>query len=77
MAKNRYGLGDVLSGAADGELIYWNLPSRKSVFNINAHSSFVRGLTFANNKPLSADTIFVSSGDDKKIHLWSLNLLKQ
>jgi WD40 repeat protein len=36
----------------------------------------VRGLTFANNSPISADTIFVSTGDDKKINLWSTNKLK-
>ena len=67
----------MLSASADGEIIYWNLPERKSVFTINAHSNFVRGLTFANNKQLSADTIFVSSGDDKKVNIWSLNALKK
>jgi hypothetical protein len=37
----------------------------------------VRGLSFANNITLSADTIFVSSGDDRKINIWSLNKLKE
>ncbi len=67
----------MLSGSADGEIIYWNMPERKSLFVINAHSNFVRGLSFANNRSLSADTIFVSSGDDKKINIWSLNSIKQ
>jgi hypothetical protein len=37
MAKNRYGLSDMISGSADGEIIYWNLPERKAAFTINAH----------------------------------------
>ena len=37
----------------------------------------MRGLTFANNKTLSADSIFVSSGDDNKINIWSVNSIKQ
>ena len=67
----------MISGAADGEIIFWNLGETKPLFNINAHHNFVRGLTFANNSAISADTIFVSTGDDKKIHLWSVNKLKQ
>jgi WD repeat and SOF domain-containing protein 1 len=76
LAKNRYNLREMISGSADGEIIYWNLAEKKPVFQINAHHQFVRGLTFANNTPLSADTVFVSTGDDKKLHLWSLNKLK-
>jgi WD repeat and SOF domain-containing protein 1 len=77
MAKNRHKLTQMISGAADGEIIFWNLNETKPLFNINAHSGFVRGLTFANNSPISADTIFVSTGDDKKVNLWSANKLKQ
>lgn len=77
MAKNRFNFVDMLSGSADGEIIFWNAPERKPVFQINAHMRFVRGLAFANNNPLAADTIFVSAGDDKKLHLWSTNKLKE
>lgn len=77
MAKNKYSLVDMISGSADGEIIYWNMGERKSLFTINAHANFVRGLSFANNRALSADTIFVSSGDDKKVQIWSLNSIKQ
>lgn len=77
LSKNRYHLGEMISGSADGEIIYWNLAERKSLFTINAHQNFVRGLSFANNKSLSADSIFVSSGDDKKVQIWSLNGIKQ
>lgn len=37
----------------------------------------MRGLTFANNSPISPDTIFVSTGADNKINLWSTNKLKK
>eukprot|EP00347_Sterkiella_histriomuscorum_P000212 403376755 len=77
LAKNRYNLVDMLSGSADGEIIYWSMSERKSKFIINAHANFVRGVSFANNKTLSADTIFVSSGDDKKVQIWSLQGIKQ
>jgi len=77
MAKNRYNLKEMISGSADGEIIFWNIPERRPVFQINAHQQFVRGLTFANNSPIAADTIFASTGDDKKVHLWSVNKLKR
>jgi DDB1- and CUL4-associated factor 13 len=67
----------MLSGAADGELIYWSIPERKALFQINAHDHFVRGCAFAGNHTLSADQIFVSTGDDKKVCIWSLNAIKQ
>jgi WD40 repeat protein len=65
-----------VTGSADGEIIFWDLGERKAVLGINAHHNFVRGLSFANNKALSADTIFVSCGDDKKVNIWSLSQLK-
>ena len=66
----------MLSGSADGEVILWNLPERKARLQLNAHSGMVRGLAFAENHPLAADSIFVSSGDDKKVCIWSLSSLK-
>jgi WD repeat and SOF domain-containing protein 1 len=30
LAKNRYNLSQIASGSADGEIILWNLPERKS-----------------------------------------------
>ena len=77
MAKSRCNLTDVVSGSADGEVIFWNMPERKPVFQINAHQRFVRGVSFAGNHTLSADTFFVSTGDDKKVCIWSLNGLKR
>lgn len=76
MAKSRCNLTDMVSASADGELIFWSLPERKALFQINAHESFCRGITFAGNHSLSADTIFVSTGDDQKVCIWSLNAIK-
>lgn len=36
----------------------------------------MRGLAFAENHSLAADKIFVSSGGDKKLQIWSTNGLK-
>jgi WD repeat and SOF domain-containing protein 1 len=52
------------------------LPQKKALFQMNAHQGFVRGLAFAENRALAADSIFVSSGDDKKVQIWSLNGIK-
>ena len=76
LAKSRSNLTDMLSGSADGEIVFWNLPERKVTFHLNAHSGFVRGLAFGQNHALSADTIFVSTGEDKKVCIWSVNGLK-
>jgi hypothetical protein len=32
MAKNRYNLREMISGSADGEIIFWNIPDRKALF---------------------------------------------
>ena len=77
LAKNRHNLIDMLSAAADGEIVFWNLPARKPLYVINAHPQMIRGLAFANNKQLSADTVFVSTGDDKKVNIWSVSSLKK
>lgn len=67
MAKSHHNMTDMLSGSADGEIILWDLPQKKARFQINAHQGFVRGVAFAENHSLAADSIFVSSGDDKKV----------
>jgi WD40 repeat protein len=77
LSKNRHNLADMISGSADGEIVFWNLPSRKPLYIVNAHPLSVRGLTFANNRILAADTVFVSTGDDKKVHIWSLAGIKK
>jgi WD repeat and SOF domain-containing protein 1 len=77
LAKSRGNLIDMLSGSADGEIMFWNMPERRATYQLNAHQGFVRGLCFGQNHPLSADTIFVSTGDDKKVCIWSVNSIKK
>jgi len=50
LAKNKFNLVDMISGSADGEIIFWSIPERRPIFQINAHHNFVRGLAFANNE---------------------------
>jgi len=38
-----------LSGATDGEVRIWDLPRRKTLWSVYAHSGFVRGIVVANN----------------------------
>ena len=77
LAKNRHNLADMLSASADGEMVFWNLPSRKPLYIVNAHHHTVRGIAFANNRMLSADTVFITTGDDKKVNIWSLAGIKK
>lgn len=76
-AKSHSNMTDMLSGSADGEVIFWDLPRQKPLYQINAHQMFVRGTCFARNHALAADTVFVSAGDDAKVCIWSVNGLKQ
>ena len=32
IAKNKYNLRDMITGSADGELIFWNIAERKAIF---------------------------------------------
>lgn len=77
MAKHKNSLIDVISGSADGEIIFWNLAEHCSKFVVNAHEQMVRGLSFANNHKLDQDLLFCSSGGDSKIQLWSYNHIEK
>jgi|JI10StandDraft_1071094.scaffolds.fasta_scaffold425405_2 WD repeat and SOF domain-containing protein 1 len=77
MAKHKSSLVDLISGSADGEIIFWNLADHSSKFIVNAHEQMVRGLSFANNHKLDEDLLFCSSGGDQKIQLWSRNHIEK
>lgn len=51
-----------VSGAADGEVIVWDLALRKALWSVYAHVGFVRGLTVSND-----GQYFFSCGDDRTI----------
>lgn len=64
-AKHPSRLGTLLSGAYDGEIRLWNLPTRTCVRNVVAHDGWVRGLVFSPD-----GNRFLSVGDDKSIKIW-------
>lgn len=73
MAKNNKNLSEVVSGAFDGQIILWDLPRRKPIFNINSAHNFVKGLCFSNS-----GEEFISAGDDNTINIWTKsNLFSQ
>lgn len=52
----------------------WNLHTKSEYHIISAHKNSIRGLTYANPAAVNlTDTLFLSSGDDKFINVWSLN----
>lgn len=65
MAKNMNSMIDMVSGAADGELIVWNLHSKERASKIQAHEGAVRGLTYSNPAHANlTNNFFLSSGAD-------------
>ena len=65
-AKHPNQLGTLLSGAYDGEIRLWNLPTRTCVRAISAHHGWTRGLAFTTD-----GSRFLSVGDDKSIKIWN------
>ncbi len=66
LAKNPNNLGIVLSGAADGELRTWHVPSKACLVSLpGAHRGWVRGIS------VTKDSNFVlSCGDDATVRVW-------
>ena len=56
-----------ISGSCDGEVRIWDLPSQKTVFNVQAHSRFVRGLVCD-----PTGKTFYTCSDDKTIKRFKL-----
>ena len=73
MAKNHKSLGEFASGGFDGQLIIWDLPSRKPIFNIKTSHNMIKGLSYSND---SEDII--TCGDDNMINFYNkVNLYSQ
>lgn len=68
-AKHPSQLSSLISGAYDGEIRLWNLPTRTCIRNFVAHDGWVRGIAFTpdGNRILSV-------GDDKSIKIWAVEL---
>ena len=71
--KNHKSLGEFASRGLDGQLIIWDLSSRKSIFNIKTPHNMIKGLTYSNN---SEDIL--TCGDDYMIYFYNkVNLFSQ
>jgi len=66
LAKSPSALTTLVSGGCDGEVIRWDLTDREVLWRAQAHSGFVRGISFSR-----AGHHFVSASDDKTVKLWS------
>ena len=56
-----------VSGSCDGEVRIWDLPSQRTVFSVQAHSRFVRGVVCD-----PTGTTFYTCSDDKTIKRFRL-----
>jgi len=62
----RNSLLPLLSGAADGTIHLWDLPTRSCVATLNAHTQAIHGLVFG------MDDDFYSCGNDGTLRRWSV-----
>lgn len=67
MAKSPTSLTELVSGAADGEIRVWDVPSRKASRVLKGHRGACRGVCVSKD----GDAV-VSCGDDATIRLWRL-----
>ena len=60
-------LAAFITGAADGEAIVWDLPSRAKLWSVFAHTGAVRGVAVARD-----GSSFYSVGTDRSVKLWRM-----
>lgn len=65
-AKHPLSLSALASGAYDGEIRVWDLPTRRPTAHFYAHEGYVRGLVYTPD-----GEHLLSVGDDKTVKLWS------
>lgn len=65
-AISRKSLLPLLSGAADGVVHLWDLPTRSCVATVNAHTQAIKGLVFGTNQD------FYSCSTDGTLRRWSI-----
>lgn len=68
LVKHPKRLAALLSGCCDGEIKLWDIPKKKCIHTIQAHTGFVRGICFHHDSQS-----FYSVGDDRIIKQWSLS----
>lgn len=67
LARNPRSLNSMVSGAADGEVRLWDLPSRRTLRRLLGHTRAVRGLAVAADGRHA-----VSCSDDASVKIWQL-----
>lgn len=60
-------LSELCSGAYDGEIRIWDLPTRNCLRHFVAHEGFVRGICYTPD-----GNQFITVGDDKTIKTWNV-----
>ncbi|XP_067931979.1 DDB1- and CUL4-associated factor 13-like [Watersipora subatra] len=65
MINSPVSLSKVITAAYNGEIIMWDLPSRKELSKVTGHTGWVRGLCFH-----PSGEYFFSCGDDQVIRQW-------
>ncbi len=67
LARNPRAAGCLLSGAANGELLLWDVPARRVIASLRGHTRAVRGVACAPDGRHA-----VSASDDASVRLWQL-----
>lgn len=65
LARSRRDAASLVSGAADGQILIWDVPSRRAVASLRAHSRAVRGVVCTPD-----GTGVLSCGDDAAVRFW-------
>uniref|UniRef100_A0A0A9WR51 DDB1- and CUL4-associated factor 13 n=1 Tax=Lygus hesperus TaxID=30085 RepID=A0A0A9WR51_LYGHE len=68
LCKRPKSLSTLASGAFDGEVRLWDLPTRRCLKHLQAHENFVRGIAFTKDGER-----FATVGDDKTIKFWNVS----
>ena len=68
LAKSPNSLVNFLSGSFDGEIRFWDLSQRKTLFQLNAHLNLIKGLCFS-----KTGSMILSTGDDKIINIFDID----
>jgi WD repeat and SOF domain-containing protein 1 len=69
LSLHTHSMTHLLSGSCDGEVRLWDVASRKSIFHLKAHNSFVNGLAVD-----PSGEYFYTCGTDRYLKKWQLDI---